>query len=80
VSALHKNGLIDLSYDGLETIKNGMDAQNVAKLYYDEKTEKKLQSSTSGVEKEFEEVLTYNEIDCKVLFEIYQKILLSRVN
>jgi hypothetical protein len=79
VSALHKNGLIDLSYDGLETIKNGMDAQNVAKLYYDEKTEKKLQSSTSGVEKEFEEVLTYNEIDCKVLFEIYQKILSPRV-
>jgi len=71
VSALHKNGLIDISYDGLHSIKNGMDAQNVANRYYEGHTNR---------EKEFEEVLTYNEIDCKVLFEIYQKILLPNVN
>jgi len=67
VKAMNAHGMIDVEWDSSSSVTDGLNAMIMAGKYY---IKKKQQLLTENDKKIFQDIIKYNEIDCKVMYEI----------
>jgi len=64
---MKSHGMIETEWDSSSLISDGLNAMIMAGRYY---IKKRLQQLTVNDKKIFQEIIKYNEVDCKVMFDI----------
>ena len=81
--AMYNNNLINTSWNNLNTCNNGLDAMIYASKIYENKRDEKIKSGRLNLKKfdvlikDVNDIAEYNEIDCRVLYDILKYLRIN---